>query len=403
MTIRSSISRSGIIIKPRVRGHICLTAHPAGCRINVQDQIDFVRHKGIIPNAPKKVLIIGASTGYGLASRIVSAFGGAADTIGVYFEKSSEGGKTASSGYYNSAAFRDAANKEGLCAIDINGDAFSNELKAQTIASIKKELGQVELVVYSLAAPRRKHPLTGLVHTSVLKPIGQAYSAKTLDTDREIVKEVTVEPASQAEIDETIAVMGGEDWEMWIDQMKAAGVIANDALTVAYSYLGPEVTWPVYKEGTIGVAKADLEMACKRINRKLSTIDGKAYVSVNQAVITQASSAIPVVPLYISLLFKILREKKLLEGCVEQIYRLFVSHLYSTAAPSLDDAGRIRIDDLEMRPEVQAAIKELWNTVTTENLRSVSDFDRYKLDFLKLFGFGLSEVDYDIEVDPACF
>ena len=402
MTSRISKSSSAIVIKPRVRGHICVTSHPVGCQMNVQEQIEFVSRRGPIPNAPKKVLIIGASTGYGLATRIVAAFAGAADTIGVFFEKASEGGKPATCGWYNSAAFEIAAKKEGLCAVNLNGDAFSNELKALTIEAIKRELGQVELVVYSLAAPRRKHPVSGVVYNSVLKPIGQIYTAKTLDTDKEVVKEITVEAASQDDIDETAAVMGGEDWEMWIDQLAAAQVLADGALTVAYSYIGPEVTWPVYKDGTIGLAKVDVEKASARIKKKLAAIDGRAYVSVNQAVITQASSAIPVVPLYISLLFKILREKNMLEGCVEQIYRLFASQLYSRQAPLLDEAGRIRIDDLEMQVEVQAAIKELWNLVTTENLKSISDFDQYKVEFLKLFGFGLPEVDYEREVDPAC-
>lgn len=402
-TRSSSLSRSAIIIKPRVRGHICLTAHPVGCHINVQEQINFVKQKGFIPNTPKRVLVIGASTGYGLASRIVSAFGGAADTIGVYFEKPSESGKPASAGCYNSAAFAKAAIEEGLCAININGDAFSDECKAQTFAAIRKKIGQVDLVVYSLAAPRRKHPVSGVVYNSVLKPIGQTYAAKTLDTDKEIVKEIVVSPATQTEIDETVSVMGGQDWELWIDQLKAEGLLAKGTLTVAYSYLGPEVTWPVYRDGTIGLAKADVDMTCQRINQKLAVIDGMAYVSVNQAVITQSSSAIPVVPLYISLLFKVLKQRNLLEGCIEQIHRLFISQLYSSAAPSLDEAGRIRIDDLEMRPEVQDEIKELWKVVTTENLRSVSDFDQYKLDFLKLFGFGLPEVDYEKEVDPVCF
>ncbi len=395
-------STSAIVIKPRVRGFICLTSHPLGCQRNVQEQIEYVKKQGPISNAPKKVLIIGASTGYGLASRIVAAFAGAASTIGVFFEKASEGGKPATSGWYNSAAFEIAAKKEGLYAVNLNGDAFSNELKEQTLETIKKDLGQVDLVIYSLAAPRRKHPVTGVIHNSVLKPIGQVYVAKTLDTDKEVVKEVTVEPASQEDIDETAAVMGGEDWEMWIDQLTKAGVLANEAITVAYSYIGPEVTWPVYKDGTIGVAKIDVEKAAERINEKLATIGGKAYVSVNQAVITQASSAIPVVPLYISLLFKILRERKILEGCIEQIYRLFASQLYAGQVPSLDEAGRIRIDDLEMQPEVQATIKELWTQVTTENLKSMTDFEKYKVEFLKLFGFGLPEVDYEREVDPAC-
>lgn len=391
-----------VIIKPRVRGFICLTAHPIGCQSNVQEQIAYVKQQGPISNAPKKVLVIGASTGYGLASRIVASFAGAADTIGVSFERASEGGKPATSGWYNSAAFELAAKKEGLCAININGDAFSNEVKQQTIESIKEKLGQIDLVVYSLAAPRRKHPITGVVHNSVLKPIGQVYVAKTLDTDKEIVKTVSVEPAGHEDIAETVAVMGGEDWEMWIDQLTKSGVLSDGATTVAYSYIGPQVTWPIYKDGTIGAAKIDLEKAAQRINAKLAASGGKAYVSINQAVITQASSAIPVVPLYISLLYKILKEKNIFERCIEQIYRLFAAQLYSGHAPFQDEAGRIRIDDLEMQAEVQGAINELWGQVTTENLKSLADFDGYKMDFLKLFGFGLPGVDYEREIDPAC-
>lgn len=391
-----------IVIKPLVRGFICVTSHPLGCQKNVQDQIDYVKRQGPIAGSPQRVLVIGASTGYGLASRIVAAFAGGAGTIGVFFEKPSESGKTATPGWYNSAAFEKAAKQEGLYAVNINGDAFSKEVKARTIDEIKQGLGQVDLVVYSLAAPRRKHPVTGVLHNSVLKPIGQSFTAKTLDTDREVVKEVTIEPASQEEIADTAAVMGGEDWEMWIDQLAEAGVLADGATTVAYSYIGAEVTWPLYKDGTIGVAKIDVERAADRIYEKLASTGGRAFVSVNQAVITQASSAIPVVSLYISLLFKILREKNILEGCIEQMYRLFASRLYSGHAPALDEAGRIRIDDLEMQQDVQNTIKELWNQVSTENLKSMADFDEYRKEFRKLFGFGLPGVDYEMEVDPAC-
>ena len=402
LTSHSPTDSTTMVIKPRVRGFICVTSHPIGCQRNVQDQIEFVKKQGPISNAPKKVLVIGSSTGYGLASRIVAAFAGGAGTIGVFYERPSEGGKPATPGWYNSAAFEIAAKKAGLCAINLNGDAFSDELKANTIEAIKKELGQVDLVIYSLASPRRKHPITGVVHNSVLKPIGQVYVSKTLDTDKEVVKEITVEPASPEDIVETQAVMGGEDWEMWIDQLSAAGVLADGAKTVAYSYIGPEVTWPVYRDGTIGVAKTQVEKAAQRINEKLAVSGGKAYVSVNQAVITQASSAIPVVPLYISLLFKILREKNMLEGCIEQIYRLFAVQLYSGNAPELDEAGRIRVDNLEMRADVQSKIKELWPQVTTENLKTVSDFEEYKSEFVKLFGFGVPGIDYEKEVDPAC-
>lgn len=398
MTTNTSAS---IVIKPRVRGFICITSHPTGCEQNVLSQIEYVKKQGPIKDAPKNVLVIGSSTGYGLASRISAAFGGNAATIGVFFEKPSEGGKPATAGWYNSAAFDKAAKKAGLYSVSINGDAFSNEIKDQTIEIIKKDLGKIDLVVYSLASPRRKHPITGNVHNSVLKPIGKPFTAKTLDTDKEIVKDISIEPASEEDIKETVAVMGGEDWEMWIDKLQAAGVLAPGFKTVAYSYIGPEVTWPIYKDGTIGIAKADLERAVQVINKKLSGLGGKAYVSINQAVVTQASSAIPVVPLYISLLFRVLREKNILEGCIEQIYRLFAGQLYSGKEANLDEKGRIRIDDLEMRPEVQSAVQELWGQVTTENLKNISDFEVYKKEFLKLFGFGVPNVDYEKEVDPS--
>ena len=392
---------SAVVIKPRVRGFICVTSHPTGCQQNVIEQINYVKKQGPIPNAPKKVLVIGSSTGYGLASRIVAAFGGQASTIGVFFEKPSEGGKPGTAGWYNSAAFDKAAKEAGLYSASFNGDAYSNEMKDKVVEKIKKDLGKVDLVIYSLASPRRIHPNTGTVHNSVLKPIGQTFTAKTLDTDKEIVKEVTIEPANEHDINETVTVMGGEDWLMWMDKLQSAGVLADGVKTVAYSYIGPEVTWPVYKDGTIGRAKADLEVACEDLNKKLAGLGGKAFVSVNQAVVTQASSAIPVVPLYISLLFKILKERSKLEGCIEQIYRLYAEQLYAASPKKLDEAGRIRIDDLEMSPDIQKAVSELWGVVTTENLKSISHFDVYKEQFLKLFGFGVEGVDYDKPVDPA--
>lgn len=392
---------SKLLIKPKVRGFICVTAHPQGCKGNVLEQIEYVKKKGALPRVPKRVLVIGASTGYGLASRITSAFAGNAATIGVFFEKPSEGGKPASAGWYNSLAFEEAAKSAGLFAASINGDAFSHEIKEQTIELIKKELGQVDLVVNSLASPRRKHPDTGVIYNSVLKPIGKIFTAKTLDTDKGLVKEVSIEPAAEQEIADTIAVMGGEDWEIWIEKMKAAGVLADNCKTISYSYIGPEVTWPVYKDGSIGAAKADLDRAARKINEMLASLNGKAFVSVNQAIVTQASSAIPVVPLYISLLFKILRERGILEGCIEQIYRLFAEHLYAESAPELDENGRIRIDDLEMQSEIQEKVAQLWTKVDSDNLRAISDFDAYKTEFLKLFGFGVTGVDYEKEVDPS--
>lgn len=402
MTTNSSTASGGIVIKPRVRGFICVTSHPLGCQANVLEQIEYVKKQGPLHHAPKRVLVIGASTGYGLSSRIVSAFGGNASTIGLFFEKESEGGKPATAGWYNSAAFDKAAKEAGLYSLSINGDAFSYEIKDKTIEAIKRDLGQIDLVVYSLASPRRKHPESGRVYNSVLKPIGAAFTAKTLDTDKELVKEITIEPGNAEDIAETIGVMGGEGWELWMDKLHTAGVLAPGCRTIAYSYIGPEVTWPIYKDGTIGAAKADLDRAAQHIDEMLSESGGKAYVSINQAIVTQASSAIPVVPLYISLLFKILKEKGILEGCIEQIYRLFATQLYGGQLPRFDENGRIRVDDLEMRPDVQAEVRELWGQVTSENLKSISDFDVYKKEFLQLFGFGVPGIDYEKEVDPAC-
>jgi len=348
---------------------------------------------------PSNVLVIGASTGYGLASRIVATVAGGASTLGMFFEKEPSEGKPATAGWYNNLAFERWAEKKGLYANSINGDAFSYEIMDKAIETIKKDMGKVDLVVFSLASPRRIHPETGRVYNSVLKPIGNSFTNKTLDTDRGIVKDITIEPCSEDDIAETIAVMGGEPWEIWIDRLQSAGVLADCATSVAYSYIGPEVTWPVYKQGTIGAAKADLERAAKCITSKLSPLGGRAYVAINQAIVTQASSAIPVVPLYISLLFKELKKRGIYEGAIEQIYRLFAEHMFSGKDPKLDDRGRLRVDDLEMRDEVQAAVAELWQKVNSENLNELSDFAGYKAEFLKLFGFGLPGVDYEEPVN----
>jgi enoyl-[acyl-carrier protein] reductase/trans-2-enoyl-CoA reductase (NAD+) len=389
-----------MIIHPKVRGFICVTAHPEGCAANVNQQIHYVQSKGTLSGMPKRVLVLGASTGYGLASRIVPAFAGGAATIGVFFERPSEGGKPASAGWYNSCSFEKAAHAAGLYSKSINGDAFSDEVKARTIELIKADLGQVDLVVYSLASPRRTHPRSGATLSSVLKPIGAPFTASTVDANKGTVSQITIDPATEQEVADTVAVMGGEDWEMWIEALSAAHVLAPGARTVAYSYIGPEVTWAIYRNGTIGRAKEDLEAAAKRLNAKLGVEGGGAYVSVNKALVTQASSAIPVVPLYISLLYKVMKEAGLHEGCIEQIQRLFAERLYHNASPQLDEAGRIRIDDWEMRPEVQSAVAALWPTVTTENLPHISDIEGYRGEFLRLFGFGIEGIDYDAEVDP---
>jgi enoyl-[acyl-carrier protein] reductase/trans-2-enoyl-CoA reductase (NAD+) len=395
-----------MIIKPKVRGFICITAHPQGCAANVQSQIDYVKSKGPLTGMPRRVLVIGSSTGYGLASRITAAFGGNAATVGVFFEKPAEEGRTGTAGWYNSAALETAAHAAGLYAKSINGDAFSDPLKQQAIDLIKADLGQVDAVIYSLASPRRTHPRTGETFKSVLKPIGAPYTAKTVDTDKGIVSDITIEPASEQEISDTIAVMGGEDWEMWIDALTEAGALAPSATTVAYSYIGPKVTWSIYRDGTIGRAKEDLEAAAVRIGAKLKPNGGRALVSINKALVTQASSAIPVVPLYISLLYRIMKAKNNHEGCIEQIQRLFATRLYNGGTLQLDERDRVRIDDLEMLPDVQAEVEKTWPTVTTENLTALTDIAGYREEFLRLFGFGLPGVDYEADTSslvPAGF
>ncbi|MBP6425305.1 MAG: trans-2-enoyl-CoA reductase family protein [Flavobacterium sp.] len=382
-----------MIIEPRMRGFICLTAHPAGCEQNVKNQIAYVQSKGTI-EGPKRVLVIGASTGFGLASRITSAFGSNAATLGVFFEKAPAEGKTASPGWYNSAAFEKEATKAGLYAKSINGDAFSNEVKQEAIDLIKADMGQIDLVIYSLASPVRMHPSTGVLHRSTLKPIGGTFTNKTVDFHTGNVTQVSIEPANQEDIDNTVVVMGGEDWAMWMDALKGANVLAEGATTVAYSYIGPEVTEAVYRKGTIGRAKDHLEATAFEITKDLASLNGKAYVSVNKALVTQASSAIPVIPLYISLLYKIMKAEGIHEGCIEQIQRLYQQRLYSGQAVPTDDQGRIRIDDWEMREDVQARVAALWKESTTESLPEIGDLAGYKQDFLNLFGFGFDGVDY---------
>jgi enoyl-[acyl-carrier protein] reductase/trans-2-enoyl-CoA reductase (NAD+) len=382
-----------MIIEPRMRGFICLTAHPKGCEQNVKNQIEYVQSKGAIQGA-KKVLVIGASTGFGLASRITSAFGSGAATLGVFFEKEPSEGKTASPGWYNSAAFEVEATKAGLYAKSINGDAFSNEVKNQAIELIKADLGQVDLVIYSLASPVRQHPTTGVLHRSTLKPIGITFTNKTVDFHTGNVTQVSIDAANQEDIDNTVVVMGGEDWAMWMNALKGAGVLAPGATTIAYSYIGPEVTEAIYRKGTIGRAKDHLEATAFEITKQLSAINGKAYVSVNKALVTQASSAIPVIPLYISLLYKIMKAEGIHEGCIEQIQRLYQQRLFTGNAVPTDDKGRIRIDDWEMRSDVQERIAKLWVESTTESLVELGDLAGYKQDFLNLFGFGFEGVDY---------
>lgn len=388
-----------MIIKPKVRGFICTNAHPAGCAANVQTQIDYIKSKGAMADGPKNVLVIGSSTGYGLASRISAAFGAGAKTLGIFFEKPATERKTGSAGFYNAAAFDAAAKAEGLYAKSINGDAFSDEIKAKAIEVIKEDLGQVDLVVYSLASPRRTDPKTGETHNSVLKPIGQSYTAKNLNTDTLKISELTLEPANDEEIANTVKVMGGEDWELWMGALADAGVLAEGCKTVAYTYLGEKITWPIYGQATIGKAKEDLDRAASALNEKLAGIKGQANVAVLKALVTQASSAIPIMPLYISILYKVMKEEGTHEGCIEQLYRLFTEGLY-TSTPRLDDTNRLRMDNLELDPTIQAKVADIWPEVTEENLFELTDYKGYNAAFLNLFGFGVDSVDYDADISP---
>ena len=390
-----------MIIQPRTRGFICLTAHPDGALQAVKNQIEYVKSKGKIKNGPKKVLVIGASTGFGLSSRIAAAFGSDAATIGVFFEKPASEGKMGTAGWYNSAAFEKEAHAAGLYAKSINGDAFSDDIKKQTIDLIKKDLGQVDLVVYSLASPRRTHPKTGVAYASVLKPIGQPFTNKTVDFHTGVVSDITINPVENEEdIANTIAVMGGEDWKFWIEDLKNAGVLADGVKTVAYSYIGPELTFPIYRNGTIGQAKNDLEATVPVLNELLKDLHGVSYVSVNKALVTQSSSAIPVVPLYISLLYKVMKANGTHEGTIEQMQRLFADRLYTeNGEVALDSEGRIRIDDWEMAEDVQAEVAKYWDKVTTETLAEISDIDGYRKEFFNLFGFELEGVDYEKDTD----
>ena len=387
-----------MIIEPRMRGFICVTSHPVGCAQSVKNQIEYIKSKGAI-NGPKKVLVIGASTGFGLASRITAAFGSDAATIGVFFEKPPLEGKPGSPGWYNSAAFENEAQKAGLYAKSVNGDAFSNEIKRQTLDLIKADLGQVDLVIYSLASPVRLHPVTGVLHRSVLKPIGATYTNKTVDFHTGIVTDISIAPCQDDDIANTVAVMGGEDWAMWMDALKAENLLAPGVKTVAYSYIGPSLTEAVYRKGTIGRAKDHLEASAFSISDSLKSIDGQAFVSVNKALVTQASSAIPVIPLYISLLYKIMKEEGIHEGCIEQIQRLYQDRLYTGNPIPTDEKGRIRIDDWEMRADVQEKVATLWKQATTESLPEIGDLEGYRKDFLNLFGFDFKGVDYKADSD----
>ena len=388
-----------MIIKPKTRGFICTTTHPTGCAANVAEQISRVKQDGAITNGPKNVLVIGASTGYGLASRITSAFGCGAATLGIFLEKPAKETKPGSAGWYNSAAFEKAAHAEGLYAKSINGDAFSNEMRSKAIETIKQDMGKIDLVVYSLASPVRKMPDTGEVIRSVLKPIGKVYKATAIDTSKDTIINAEIEPATEEEIKNTVTVMGGQDWELWINALKDADVLADGVKTVSYGYIGTEITWPIYWHGALGKAKEDMDRAAAALRETLSDVNGDANMAILKSVVTQASAAIPVMPLYLAMGFKVMKELGIHEGCIEQINRMFRSQLYKEGGAELDDSARIRMDDWELRDDVQNKVQAIWPSVTTENLFELSDYQGYKDEFLKLFGFGVAGVDYEADVD----
>ena len=391
-----------MIIKPKIRGFICTTAHPTGCEANIREQIEYTKQQGTLSNGPKRVLVVGSSSGYGMSSRIAAAYGSGASTIGVFFEKPGSEKRTGTAGWYNAAAFDRLAKEDGLYAKSINADAFSHETKQQTIELIKEDLGQIDLVVYSLASPVRKMPDSGELVRSCLKPIGQPYSSTAIDTNKDVIIESEIEPATEQEIQDTVTVMGGEDWELWINALNDAGVLAEGCKTVAYSYIGTEITWPIYWNGALGRAKMDLDRAAAALNTLLGEKGGSANIAVLKSVVTQASSAIPVMPLYLAIVFKIMREQGLHEGCMEQIHRMFATLLYRNdgAAPATDEKDRLRADDWELRDEVQEPVKAIWPTITSENLFQETDYQLYKDEFMKLFGFGVDGVDYEADVSP---
>lgn len=388
-----------MIIKPRTRGFICTTAHPVGCAAQVQAQIDYVKSKPAV-QGPKNVLVIGASTGYGLAARITAAFGTGANTVGVYRPSSGSEKRTASAGWYNSAAFEQAAEAAGLKSFSVTGDAFSTETKEKTVELIRSELGQVDLVVYSVASARRTDPVTGEVYNSTLKPLGKPYTNKTVNFHTGEISEVTIEPATEEEVRGTVAVMGGDDWQLWIDALEQGGVLADGAATISFSYIGSDITQAVYREGSIGKAKDHLEATALKLNDQLAAKNGRAYVVVSKGLVTQSSSAIPVVPLYISALYKVMKEKGIHEGCIEQTYRLFTDRLYTGGETPVDEVGRIRIDDWELREDVQAEVADIWNSITSDNIYDLTDLHGYRREFFQLFGFETDGVDYEADVNP---
>ncbi len=387
-----------MIIKPRIRGFLCTSAHPAGCQADVAEQIEYVRSKGTIADGPKRVLVVGASGGYGLASRIAAAFGCGASTVGVFFERPASGNRTASPGWYKSAAFAEAAQENGLYARSLNGDAFSASMKTQVADLIEADLGQVDLVVYSLAAPQRELP-DGTVARSSLKPIGAPFAGSTIDLNSGEIRQIELEPATPEEVADTVTVMGGEDWQDWISVLGARGVLAEGCSTVNYTYLGSEVTWPIYFDGTIGQAKKDLERATAELRDVMAGTGGSAHLAVMKGLLTQASSAIPGMSLYLSLLFNVMKADGTHEGCIEQVQRLFATRLFAKDPDGIDEVGRIRMDEFELAEATQAQVKAHWDEVTEANLDDLTDFAGYRDAFLKMHGFNFASVDYDEDVD----
>jgi len=390
-----------MIIKPRIRGFICTTAHPTGCAAHVDEQIAVVKSRGRIANGTSKALVLGASGGYGLASRIVSAFGCGAATLGVSFEKPPAENRTATAGWYNNRAFEARARSAGLYATSFDGDAFSDAMKTDVIDAIKADLGQIDLLVYSLASPVRQHPRNGTLYRSAIKPLGDVVHIKTLNVDRGEVHDVDLEPATTEETAATVAVMGGEDWEFWIDALQQADVLAPGFKTLSYTYLGSELTWPIYWHATLGKAKEDLDRAAAALRARLAGLGGDARVVALKAVVSQASAAIPVVPLYASLLFRVMKEAAMHEDIIEHIDRLFRTQIYGSDPAQFDEVGRIRMDGWELADDVQNEVKRRWQLVTTQNLSELGDLDGFRRDFLKIFGFGLPGIDYDADLDPA--
>jgi enoyl-[acyl-carrier protein] reductase/trans-2-enoyl-CoA reductase (NAD+) len=389
-----------MIVKPRIRGFICTTAHPAGCAAHVREQIDFVKEHGAMDAGVKNVLVLGASGGYGLASRIVAGFGCGAATLGVSFEKPPTDSKTATAGWYNNVAFEEAAAAEGLYAKTLDGDAFSDAMKDRVVETIRADLGQIDMLVYSLASPVRQHPKTGELHRSAIKPLGEPVHIKTLNVDKGEVHEVDLDPATEEETRATVAVMGGEDWEMWVDALANAGVLAPGFRTLAFTYIGSELTWPIYWKGTLGKAKEDLDRTAAALRRRLEGLDGDARVATLKAIVSQASAAIPVVPLYASLLFKVMKEQGNHEDTIAHIYRLFADRL-AAGDLNLDEEGRIRLDEVELSAPVQDEVRRRWPLVTTDNLDELADLPGFREDFLRIFGFGIDGVDYEADQDPT--